>query len=96
MLTRATAPEGEAAEFAVMVRTDRQRVGIGECLMDMLIGYARDHGLHRLHGTVMRENRRMLTLCDKLGFERMASEDPSLIEVSLALGPVGAPEELPR
>ena len=92
----ATDPEGEAAEFAVMVRTDRQRVGIGECLMDMLIGYARDHGLHRLHGTVMRENRRMLTLCDKLGFERMASEDPSLIEVSLALGPVGAPEELPR
>ncbi|NQW11262.1 MAG: bifunctional acetate--CoA ligase family protein/GNAT family N-acetyltransferase [Alphaproteobacteria bacterium] len=78
-------PEGEAAEFAVMVRTDRQRVGIGECLMDTLIGYARDRGLQRLHGTVMRENRRMLALCDKLGFKRTTADDPGLAEVSLML-----------
>lgn len=84
-------PEGAAAEFAVMVRTDRQRVGIGECLMQTLIDYARDRGLQRLHGTVMRENRRMLALCDKLGFERTVGDDPGLVEVSLKLAePVSA------
>lgn len=80
-------PEGETAEFAVLVRTDRQKRGLGERLMSDLIGYARDRGIAVLHGTVMTENRRMLALCEKLGFERrLVPDDPGIAELRLRLG----------
>jgi acetyltransferase len=79
-------PEGETAEFAVMVRTDRQKRGLGERLMADLIAYARDRGIQVLHGTVMTENRRMLALCEKLGFVRKAvPDDPGIVQLSLPL-----------
>src|SRR3546814_17134201 len=61
-------PEGETAEFAILVRTDRQMLGLGERLMGDLIDYARDRGIGPLSGTVLTENRRMLALFAKLGF----------------------------
>lgn len=79
-------PEGETAEFAVMVRTDRQKRGLGERLMADLIGYARDRGIGTLHGTVMTENRRMLALCEKLGFTRKSvPDDPGIAHLALRL-----------
>jgi len=81
-------PEGETAEFAVLVRTDRQKRGLGERLMSDLIAYARDRGIAVLHGTVMTENRRMLALCEKLGFERrLLPDDPGIAQLTLRLGP---------
>ncbi len=83
-------PEGETAEFAVMVRTDRQKRGLGERLMADLIGYARDRGITVLHGTVMTENRRMLALCEKLGFVRSSlPDDPGIAQLTL---PLATPE----
>ena len=80
-------PEGETAEFAVLVRTDRQRRGLGERLMADLIDYARSRGIGLLHGTVMLENRRMIAMCEKLGFARAADpDDPSLVQMTLRLG----------
>lgn len=79
-------PEGETAEFAIMVRTDRQMIGLGERLMGDLIDYARDRGIATLHGTVMTENRRMLALCEKLGFVRSSvPEDPGIALLTLSL-----------
>lgn len=80
-------PEGETAEFAVLVRSDRQKLGLGERLMADLIAYARDRGIATLHGTVMTENRRMLALCGKLGFARSAvPDDPGIVLLTLHLG----------
>jgi len=80
-------PEGETAEFAVLVRTDRQRRGLGERLMADLIDYARSRGIGLLHGTVMLENRRMIAMCEKLGFARAAvPDDPSLVQMTMRLG----------
>ncbi|MEQ8816659.1 MAG: bifunctional acetate--CoA ligase family protein/GNAT family N-acetyltransferase [Thalassobaculum sp.] len=80
-------PEGETAEFAVMVRTDRQKRGLGERLMADLIGYARERGIATLHGSVLTENRRMLALCEKLGFVRKAvPDDPGVAHLALKLG----------
>ena len=82
----ATDPDGERAEFAVMVRTDRQRIGLGEQLMETLITYARSCGIQDLHGAVLGENTRMLALCGKLGFDRHAApDDPGIVEVRLPL-----------
>lgn len=79
-------PEGETAEFAVMVRSDRQKRGLGERLMADLIGYARERGIDILHGSVMAENRRMLALCEKLGFERVPGpDDPGIVHLALHL-----------
>lgn len=61
-------PEREEAEFAVIVRTDRQGEGIGGALMRRLIDYARAEGIGALTGEVMAGNRPMIGLCRKLGF----------------------------
>lgn len=79
-------PEGETAEFAVMVRSDRQKRGLGERLMADLIDYARERGIETLHGSVMTDNRRMLALCRKLGFARVPGpEDPGIVHLVLRL-----------
>src|SRR3546814_19821138 len=92
-------PEGETAEFAILVRTDRQMLGLGERLMGDLIDYARDRGIGTLSGTVLTENRRMLALCEKLGFMRRPIPGaPGLAVVTLhpAGPPGGAPHAPPH
>lgn len=61
-------PEGETAEFALMVRSDHQRHGLGRTLMDALIDYARARGYRRIWGSIARQNERMLHLARDLGF----------------------------
>ena len=78
-------PEGAQAEFALMVRTDRQRQGLGHALMQDLIGYARRRGLRRLWGRVERQNRRMRALVDQLGFVTATGDDPDAVRPELDL-----------
>jgi acetyltransferase len=61
-------PEGEIAEFALAVRTDQQRRGIGAGMMGLLLDYARKRGIKRVWGDVEIENERMLALARELGF----------------------------
>ncbi len=80
-------PEGETAEFALLVRSDHQRRGLGRALMDRLIGYARQRGYRRLWGSVERRNERMLDLARQLGFaQEPDANDAAAERVSLALG----------
>jgi acetyltransferase len=81
----ASDPEGEAAEFALLVRSDRQHHGLGHVLMLELIAYARTRGLRRLWGAILRTNRRMLELVKHLGFELGRDEDISLTRATLKL-----------
>jgi acetyltransferase len=60
-------PDNERAEFAILVRSDLHRRGIGRLLMTRLIEYARARGLSELFGHVLRENVPMLGLCKGLG-----------------------------
>jgi acetyltransferase len=78
-------PQGEEAEFALLVRTDRQHHGLGHVLMLELIAYARARGLGRLWGAILRNNRRMIDLVTHLGFELGADEDASLTRATLRL-----------
>jgi len=61
-------PEGETAEFALMVRTDHQHHGLGGLLLQAILDYAAARGLRQVWGQVARENRPMLDLAHSLGF----------------------------
>lgn len=78
-------PEGEAAEFALLVRTDHQKQGLGRALLGNIVDYARSRGLRRVWGDVMSDNERMLSLTDALGFRRELSEDFRLVRVAVPL-----------
>jgi acetyltransferase len=66
----AAEPNFEQAEFALVVASRRQRHGYGELLLRHVIAYARSRGIRRVIGHVLRENRKMLALTERLGFER--------------------------
>ncbi len=81
-------PDGQRAEFAVAVRSDCKRRGLGSLLMARLIEVARRREIGRLVGDVLRENAPMLGLCRSLGFSFSAQTgDPATLRVTLALAP---------
>ena len=80
-------PGFEQAEFALVVASDRQRKGYGELLLRHVLEYARKRGIQRVIGHVLRENRKMLHLADRLGFTREAgAAGGSDVEVIKFLG----------
>jgi acetyltransferase len=79
------APETRC-EFAVAVTDASQGIGLGKALMNVLIDYARQVGMHELYGLVFPSNQRMLALARSLGMtQRRYAKDPSLVEVSRRL-----------
>ena len=80
-----TDPEGSGAEFAVVVRSDLQRKGLGASLMRQLIQYARSKKVTRLHGSVSADNTAMLHMCRRLGFINNDAGEGSLRQVVLSL-----------
>jgi acetyltransferase len=79
-------PDGARAEFAIVVRSDLKRKGLGRVLLEKMIGYCRQRGLRELVGQVLPENERMLGLARKLGFEQHYLPEDGAVEVTLRLG----------
>jgi acetyltransferase len=86
-VVRATCdPDNMDAEFGIVVRSDLKGSGLGELLMQKLIGYLRAKGTQRLVATVLRDNRRMLELAHSLGFamdEQQPESDVRSIHLAL-------------
>ena len=61
-------PDNFRAEFAILVRSDLHRRGLGRLLMTRLIEYGKLRGLSEMFGDVLAENHAMLALCRELGF----------------------------
>jgi acetyltransferase len=77
-----TNPDRESCEFALTVTDAWQRHGIGRELMTRLMGVARDRGLEVMTGEVLSNNRKMLKMCETLGFRiARSSDDPEVVEV---------------
>jgi acetyltransferase len=72
------------AEFAVLVRSDLKRRGLGRLLMHKLIRYCRERGTQRLCGSVLSDNAPMLQLARELGFQ-VCGVDHGVEQISLAL-----------
>jgi acetyltransferase len=85
-----------SAEFAVAVRSDWHRRGIGRLLVARLIEAAQQCGIGELVGLVLHENKPMLDMCRNLNFT-IAPEptDATVLRVRKSLAPVqpstGAP-----
>jgi GNAT superfamily N-acetyltransferase len=61
-------PDLISGEFAILVRSDLHGHGLGTILMHRIIEVARQRGLARIVGSVLRDNTRMLRLVRELGF----------------------------
>ncbi|QRG08117.1 bifunctional acetate--CoA ligase family protein/GNAT family N-acetyltransferase [Xanthobacter dioxanivorans] len=79
-------PDNEAAEYAIMVRSDMKGKGLGFRLMTEILNHARKRGLSQVFGDVLRENGPMLRLDEELGFKVSTSaDDPAVMRVVLDL-----------
>jgi acetyltransferase len=79
-------PDGEKAEYAIMVRSDMASLGLGSLLTGRMIEYCRRRGFREIFAEVLRENRPMLRICEDLDFcTRTSPDDSEVIEVRLIL-----------
>jgi acetyltransferase len=78
-------PDGTVADFAILVRSDLQGMGLGAVLMKKIIRYCRDRGMRELTGDVLSRNVRMLALAHDLGFRRDISDEPGVVRVRISL-----------
>jgi len=74
-------PDGERAEFAILVRSRLKGRGLGWLLMKHMIANAKDKGLKTVHGQVLAENSSMLLMCSELGFHTIEDPDERGVKV---------------
>lgn len=79
------APDGERAEFAIVVRSDIKGQGLGWKLLTKIIDYSRQRGIKRIVGQILPDNRPMLDMAHELGFQSRFVVGEGVTEVTLAL-----------
>lgn len=62
------APDNSSAEFAVAVRSDLKRMGLGRLLMEKIIRYLQARKTRRITGAALSDNKNMIELARSLGF----------------------------
>ncbi|WP_375453399.1 bifunctional acetate--CoA ligase family protein/GNAT family N-acetyltransferase [uncultured Methylobacterium sp.] len=78
--------DGVAGEYAILVRSDARGTGLALALMGLMLDWARSEGIRFVEGTVLAENRAMLTVCKRLGFVQARDpEDMGVVKVRLEL-----------
>jgi acetyltransferase len=82
-----TDPDNVVAEFAIIVRSDLKGQGLGKILMTKLIDYCRNRGTQRIEGDALRQNRPVLHLASRLGFEITPADEPGVMHMRLDLVP---------
>ena len=73
----------EEGEFAIMLADSWQGKGIGAALLKSCLAFSKRYGLKRVYGTVLRENRQMLRLADKLGFKKTGMPHSGEVEIDI-------------
>ena len=62
-------PDNIKAEFAIIVRSDMKGHGLGMMLMNKLIAYCKSRGTREMVGEALLDNRPLLDMVRKLGFD---------------------------
>ncbi|MBE9189787.1 bifunctional acetate--CoA ligase family protein/GNAT family N-acetyltransferase [Gloeocapsopsis crepidinum LEGE 06123] len=73
------------AEFALLVSDRFQCQGLGTELLERLLQVGRHEHLKRIHAEILRDNRVMQRVCEKLGFQIHRTEDPSVVKAEIIL-----------
>ncbi len=76
----------KSAEYAVIVRTDLQKQGLGTLMQKLILDYAAGLGVTEVWGLIDGENRKALSLADRMGFRRTFHIDLPFVRVVKALG----------
>jgi len=79
-------PDGKTGEFAVLVGDAWQGKGIGSNLLEKCLLIAAKQGFETVHGIVLHENKNMLALGKKLGFEIKRDADSADNELVIHFG----------
>jgi acetyltransferase len=87
-------PDPAIGEFAVSTLGEWGGSGLGRALMESVIEAARRRGVRELEGFVLAENRAMLRLATKLGFEIVP--DPDDASVRICRRRLDPPDEIQR
>ena len=77
--------DDKEAEFAIIVKTDMQNLGIGTKLMQKIIDYVRAKGIKRMTGQTLLMNTAMQNLARKLGFKTTHNLGEETIDLALDL-----------
>jgi acetyltransferase len=80
-------PDNASAEFAVALRSDLKRQGLGRILMEKIIRYARERGTRRIVGEALTENAGMIGLARAVGFDVTKNFDDDTYSFKLDLHP---------
>ncbi len=67
-------PDGETAEFALVVADEWQGKGLGRQLLERICRYAKAAGYRDLYGHILQANHAMLELARRLGFTEVSRE----------------------
>lgn len=78
-----TEPGKKRGEFAIVLADKYQGKGLGTKLMDMLIEIAQEKGLESIYGVIMRGNKKMIRLAQKMGFTIRPSEEGYIATLNL-------------
>jgi acetyltransferase len=78
-------PDNRQAEFAIVIRSDLKRRGLGSTLMRKIICYCRSRGTEEMVGQILVENTAMRKLARQLGFIEKVSPAGDVVEVQLSL-----------
>ncbi len=79
-------PDGETAEFALVVGDEWQSRGLGTALLRILVDYARQRGVRELFGDVLLRNSGMRELGARLGFdEQVLESEEDVVRISRRL-----------
>jgi len=77
-------PNQDTGEYAVVVGDPWQRLGLGEKLTDSIIGVAEDKNLQSIYATILKNNKPMLQLSRKMGFEEV-KRDSDTVKMEMRL-----------
>jgi acetyltransferase len=77
----------DKTEYAILIRSDQKGQKLGWKLMDKIIRYSKSRGTARIVGLVLADNRKMLTMVQRLGFSARRIPDDDIMEVELDLQP---------
>ena len=86
----------DTAEVAGTVVDDRQGLGLGTLLLDLITARAREEGIRIFTGLMLTENRQIRDLFDRLGPVRTVDQASGTTEIEVPIPAVGVAPELKR
>jgi len=78
-------PDGKKGEFSVVVGDPWHGQGIGSALLERCLAIAKRRGFQQVQGIVLRENKSMLALAKRLGFEIKPRPNPLELQLIIFL-----------